>query len=70
MLDTIIVAAIIAVAAFFVGRRLYRTFSGKQAGCGCGQSGSCGCSQSGACGSDLSGSDQKDPGKSSCCGCR
>ncbi|MBI9081504.1 MAG: FeoB-associated Cys-rich membrane protein [Pseudodesulfovibrio sp.] len=44
MLDTIIVLTIIAIAASFVGRTLYRQFSSKSAGCscsGCGQSNSC-----------------------------
>jgi len=57
MLDTIIVVAIIAVAAYFVGRRLFRTFTAKQPSCGCS-----GCGQSGSCSGSKDG-----PGGN--CGC-
>ncbi|WP_319585166.1 FeoB-associated Cys-rich membrane protein [uncultured Pseudodesulfovibrio sp.] len=60
MFDTVIVVAIVAIAAFFVGRRLYRSFTAKQSGCGCG-----GCGQSCGC-SDIADS----PGKNNCCGSR
>ncbi|WP_207259711.1 FeoB-associated Cys-rich membrane protein [Desulfovibrio sp. Huiquan2017] len=60
MLDTIIVGAIIAIAAFFVGRRLLRSFTAKQPSCGCG-----GCGQSGSCSGAKDG-----PGKHDCCGSR
>jgi hypothetical protein len=35
MLDSLIVGAIIVVAALFVGRRLYKQFTAKTPGCGC-----------------------------------
>jgi hypothetical protein len=33
--QAIIVAAIIAAAVFYLGRRWYRTMAGKSTGCGC-----------------------------------
>ncbi|EGB14002.1 hypothetical protein DND132_0787 [Pseudodesulfovibrio mercurii] len=60
MLDTIIVGAIVAVAAFFVGRRLLRSFSAKHPSCGCS-----GCGQSGSCSGMKDGPDRRD-----CCGPR
>jgi hypothetical protein len=60
MLDTIIVVAIVAIAAFFVGRRILRSFTAKQPGCGCG-----GCGQSGSCSGIKDSPDQHD-----CCGSR
>jgi hypothetical protein len=60
MLDTIIVVAIVAIAAFFVGRRIMRSFTSGQSTCGCG-----GCGQSGSCGG--SGGSQD---KNNCCGSR
>ncbi|RWU05392.1 FeoB-associated Cys-rich membrane protein [Pseudodesulfovibrio sp. S3] len=44
MLDTIIVAAIVIIAAVFVARRLLKPFISKNASCGCS-----GCGQSGSC---------------------
>lgn len=44
MLDTIIVAGIIAVASVFVARRIYRIFRSETPVCnctGCGQNGTC-----------------------------
>ncbi|MGE4192514.1 MAG: FeoB-associated Cys-rich membrane protein [Pseudodesulfovibrio sp.] len=61
MLDTIIVIAIVCVAAYFVGRRFLRPFTSKQASCGCS-----GCGQSGSC----CGSSKDGPEKSDCCGPR
>lgn len=46
MLDTILVIAIVAIAALYVGRRLYRQFSAKTPSCGCS-----GCGQARQCGS-------------------
>jgi hypothetical protein len=60
MFDTIIVVAIVAVAAFFVGRKILRTFTARQPACGCS-----GCGQSCSC------SGIKDsPGANDCCGSR
>ncbi|MFZ5774169.1 MAG: FeoB-associated Cys-rich membrane protein [Thermodesulfobacteriota bacterium] len=40
MLENILIAIIVAAAAFFVGRRFRNSFTGKKAGgCGCGCSG-------------------------------
>ncbi|ADU63011.1 MAG: FeoB-associated Cys-rich membrane protein [Pseudodesulfovibrio sp.] len=41
MSDTILVAAIVLVAAGYVGRRIYRQFTAKSASCGCGGCGGC-----------------------------
>jgi hypothetical protein len=41
MWETIILTLIIAACAFFIGRRFYRQFTGKQTGCG-GGCGGCG----------------------------
>ncbi|WP_083863056.1 FeoB-associated Cys-rich membrane protein [Pseudodesulfovibrio piezophilus] len=46
MLDSIIVGAIVLLAAFFVGKRLYKQFSSKSSACGCS-----GCGDSGCCSS-------------------
>lgn len=49
MLDVILVGIVVAAAAFFVGRRVYRQITTKEVGCGCsgcGQSGTCPSSQS------------------------
>ena len=43
MSDSIIVGAIVLVAAIYVGRRLFRQFTTKSASCGCGGCGG-GCS--------------------------
>lgn len=58
MFDTIIVVAIVAVAAYYVGRRLLKPFTSKQASCGCS-----GCGQSGSCG----GSIKDGPDRPGCC---
>lgn len=42
MWDTILIILIVAACAFFIGRRFYRQFTGRQSGCGCG-CGSGGC---------------------------
>lgn len=42
MSDSILVGAIVLVAAVYVGRRIYRQFTDKSAPCGC--SGCSGCS--------------------------
>lgn len=34
-IESVIVWGIVAVAAFFSARALYRTFTGKKKGCGC-----------------------------------
>ena len=60
MLDTIIVAAVIIVAAFFVGRRLIRPFLAKETSCGCS-----GCGNTGCCSTR-----QDSPDKHDCCGSR
>lgn len=57
MIDTVIVIVIVAVAAAFVGRKLYRQFTAKSSGCGCS-----GCGQVKQC-SDI----QDRPESRSCC---
>lgn len=52
MIDTIIVAAIVIVAAVFIGRRLYRQFTSSESTCGCS-----GCGKSDSCGPPGSNSD-------------
>ncbi|WP_285905394.1 FeoB-associated Cys-rich membrane protein [Pseudodesulfovibrio pelocollis] len=59
MLDTLIVGAIVVVAAVYVGRRIFIQFSSKTPSCGCS-----GCSGAGSCpsadkGPDGSGCDGK-----------
>ncbi|WP_319467431.1 FeoB-associated Cys-rich membrane protein [uncultured Pseudodesulfovibrio sp.] len=58
MIDTILVGFIVAIAAFFVGRKLYRQFTAKTPFCGCSGCGqnSC-CSSKGNC-SDFSSCDK------------
>lgn len=61
MLDTIIVAVIVAVAAVFIGRRLFRQFTSKETACncsGCGQAGSC--QSAGNCPGGTDGPDRTD----------
>jgi hypothetical protein len=41
MIETTIVIAIVATAAFLIGRSLYRGVSGKRSGTGCGCGDSC-----------------------------
>jgi hypothetical protein len=46
MFETIFVSLVVIGVLFFVGRSFYRTFTGKNDGCGCGDracSRSCGC---------------------------
>lgn len=45
MIDTLLVGAIVLVAALYVGRRLYNQFTAKPNACGCS-----GCGQAGSCG--------------------
>lgn len=55
-MDTILVLAIVTVAALYVGRMLYRRFTAKDIGCGCGCSGGCGGGCNGSsCGTDCDG---------------
>lgn len=44
MLDTILVSAIVLVAAIYVGRRIYRQFTSGESSCGCS-----GCSGASTC---------------------
>lgn len=49
MIDTLIVALVVATAFFFFARSLYRTVAGKKSGCG---SGCCECASKSACAPD------------------
>lgn len=60
MIDTIIVAAVVLIAAIFIGRRFFKQFTSTESTCncsGCGNSGSCGTikdnpDQNGCCGNN------------------
>ncbi len=53
-MDTILVLAIVTVAALYVGRMFYRRFTARDIGCGC--SGGCGGGCNGSsCGTDCDG---------------
>lgn len=39
--DTIIVAAFVLYATFYLGRYVYRSIQGKKTGCGCGSESGC-----------------------------
>jgi len=41
MLQYVIVIALLAGAVFLAGRSMWRTFTGKKTGCGCGSSAGC-----------------------------
>lgn len=40
-MDKTITLIVVAIAAFFAAKRIYRFFKGKPSGCGCGKSGGC-----------------------------
>ena len=42
MAGNIIVIVIVCLAAFYIGKRIFKTFSGRKVGCGCGSQEGCG----------------------------
>lgn len=42
-IQSLIVAAFVLYAVFYLGRYAYRSFQGKKTGCGCGSEGEGGC---------------------------
>ena len=41
MAGNVIVIIVVCVAAFYIGRRIYKTFSGRKVNCGCGSEEGC-----------------------------